>query len=285
MVEAWQEDIGAEADGSVDLGEVVFVPGPVQVRTSAAVGDTTGGGSPVATLITGDPMTGDDVEQLEAALGALGYDPGSIDGIFSEETRLAVLEWQSATGMEEDGVVDLGEIVFLEGPVRVSEQLSTVGTRVNAGGPVLAVTSSEKVVRLNLPARNQGIVSVGDEVIIVMPDFSETGGVVASVATTATVDQGNQAVFEVIVDFVDPAVAEGLDEAPVDVEVISDSVENVLAVPVSALVALSEGGYAVEVATATGDIRLVAVDPGFFAEGFVEIVTTGVSAGDRVVLP
>ena len=285
MVEAWQEDVGAQADGVVDLGEVVFIPGPAQVRTSASVGDSTGGGAPVATLITGEPLTGSDVMQLEMALSSLGFDPGLIDDTFTDETRIAVLEWQASTGLEEDGVVDLGEVLFLDGPVFVSEQLASTGSRVSPGNPVLAVSASDKVVRIDLPARDQGIVSVGDDVIIILPDFSETPGVVASVATTASVDQGNQAVFEVIVELSNPSVAAGLDEAPVEVDVISDSVQDVLAVPVSSLVALSEGGYAVRVDSGTGSPRLVAVDPGFFADGYVEVSGSELKAGDRVVVP
>ena len=285
MVEAWQEEIGAEVDGVVEFGEVVFIPGPSQVRTSAAVGDSTGGGAPVATLITGEQMVGIDVQQLETALAALGFDPGVVDDTFNDDTRLAVLQWQAATGLAEDGVVDVGEVLFLDGAVLVSEQLSSSGSRVNSGSPILAVSSSDKVVRIDLPAREQGIVSVGDEVIVVMPDFSESPGVVASVATTASVDQGNQAVFEVIVELLDPSVAEGLDEAPVEVDVISESVENVLAVPVSSLVALSEGGYAVRVDDGSGGSRLVGVDPGFFADGLVEITSSQLKAGDRVVVP
>jgi peptidoglycan hydrolase-like protein with peptidoglycan-binding domain len=284
-VERWQKDLGTDATGFVDLGQIVFAPGPAQVWSTASVGEYAGSGAPVVSLISGEAMNGADVAQLENALASLGFDPGTADGEFTDETRLAVLQWQAATGLEEDGVVDMGEVAFLEGPVRVSDQLSGVGSRVNSGGPILAVSSSDKVVRIDLPAREQGIVSVGDEVIVVMPDFSETPGVVASVATTASVDQGNQAVFEVIVELLDPSVAEGLDEAPVEVDVISESVENVLAVPVSSLVALSEGGYAVRVDDGAGGSRLVGVDPGFFADGLVEITSSQLKAGDRVVVP
>jgi peptidoglycan hydrolase-like protein with peptidoglycan-binding domain len=129
MVEAWQEQIGAEADGVVDFGEVVFIPGPSQVRTSAAVGDSSGGGAPVATLITGEQMVGIDVQQLESALAALGFDPGVVDDTFTDDTRKAVLQWQAAIGLAEDGVVDVGEVLFLDGAVLVSEQLSPSGSR------------------------------------------------------------------------------------------------------------------------------------------------------------
>jgi hypothetical protein len=53
----------------------------------------------------------------------------------------------------------------------------------------------------------------------------------------------------------------------------------VLAVPVGALVALSEGGYAVQL---TGN-RLVAVETGMFAKGMVEVTGDGIAEGDEVV--
>ena len=82
----------------------------------------------------------------------------------------------------------------------------------------------------------------------------------------------------------DPAAAGDLDEAPVDVRVVTDTAEDVLAVPVTALLALAEGGYAVEVVDADGTTRLVAADPGFFADGLVEI-DADVEPGDLVVVP
>ncbi len=82
----------------------------------------------------------------------------------------------------------------------------------------------------------------------------------------------------------DPAAATGLDEAPVDVEVVTDSRTDVMAVPVTSLLALAEGGYAVEVADGDGT-RLVAVEPGFYASGLVEITSGDIAPGDRVVVP
>jgi len=56
-----------------------------------------------------------------------------------------------------------------------------------------------------------------------------------------------------------------------------------LAVPVRALLALSEGGYAVEVTGGSGGHHLVAVKLGTFADGYVA-VTGQVKPGDRVVV-
>lgn len=52
-----------------------------------------------------------------------------------------------------------------------------------------------------------------------------------------------------------------------------------LTAPVGALVALSEGGYAVQLAAG----GLVAVKTGMFANGWVEISGAGLSAGTEVV--
>ena len=93
------------------------------------------------------------------------------------------------------------------------------------------------------------------------------------------------ATFEVVIILNDSSAAAGLDEAPVDVDVIADSVSGVVAIPVTALIALSEGGYAVDVLQADGTTRRSSVDPGFFADGFVEVEAGDIAPGDQVVVP
>ncbi|CAM5624193.1 Vitamin B12 import ATP-binding protein BtuD [Streptomyces alboniger] len=68
--------------------------------------------------------------------------------------------------------------------------------------------------------------------------------------------------------------------AAVDVTLKADSRENVLVVPVNALVAQRGGGYAVEVVTADGtEYRPVKL--GMFADGKVEVSGTGIKEGTR----
>jgi peptidoglycan hydrolase-like protein with peptidoglycan-binding domain len=285
MVERWQEDLGVEEDGVVNLGDVIFIPGPASVLSvEAAVGDAVGSGQPVVTISTGEALAGDDVLQFEEALAALGHEGVTVDGVWDDGTSSAVLSWQENVGLEADGSIELGEVVFLSSSVRVNEVIASVGTSVNAGTPVLGISSTEQFVTFDLPAADQGLVAVGQEVTIEMPDGSDAGGTVVEIDTIATGGQG-AAVFGAKVVLDDPSVAAGLDEAPVDVEVISDSVENVIAVPVSALVALAEGGYAVEVDAGNGATRLVAVEPGFYADGLVEVESDGLNVGDLVVVP
>lgn len=285
MVEAWQEASGAEVDGVVDLGEVVFIPMEAEIASvEITVGDVINNGSLVMTLPGSEPMNGPDVEQLEASLASLGFDPGPVDGTFTSETRQAVVEWQEASGLEPDGVVNLGEVVFRDGSVRVASQATAPGAPVNPGGAVLTVTASDIVVTAELSPQDQGLVAVGDAVMIELPDNSEISGSITEIASVVTVNPVGDNYFEVTVVLDDSSQAGDLDEAPVEVSIVTDSVTNVIAVPVTALLALQEGGYAVEVDEGGGATRLVGVDTGFFADGFVEI-TGDVQPGDRVVVP
>ncbi len=288
VVENWQEAIGATIDGVVGLGEVIFVDGPIEVRSvDVEVGDTVNDGRSVFTVEGTTTMAGDDVEQLEANLAALGYDAAGslmVDGTFDEATTEAILAWQRDIGVEADGIVDLGEIVFVPAAIRISDQLASPGSAVNPGAGVLAVSSADKVVTLNLPAEDQDLLEVDDPVVVELPDGTDVPATVTEVATVASVNPQGNAVFEITIVLDDPAAAAGLDEAPVDVEIVTDSVQDVLAVPVTALLALSEGGYAVEVESGTGT-RLVAVDPGFYADGMVEVTSSELRPGDRVVVP
>ena len=76
-----------------------------------------------------------------------------------------------------------------------------------------------------------------------------------------------------------------LDQAPVDVDITTETARNVLAVPVNALLALAEGGYAVEVQEAGGARHLVPVKLGLFADSLVEVGGGGLRAGMNVVVP
>lgn len=286
MVERWQEEMGMEEDGVVDLGEVVFLPGPVTVEQVAAdEGDLVSPGTPVmaVSFVIGE-LEGVDVAQVEAALDALGYTTGPVDDRLDAVTATAILAFQEDMGMKTDGRFELGEVVFRPGPIRVTDVLTLPGSPAGDGTPVLATSSADTFVTVDLPAADQGVLEPGDTVVVELPSGATTPGTVDEVGSVATTDQAGDSTFEVRIVLDHPGDAAGLDEAPVDVEVVTDSRSGVTAVPVTALVALAEGGYAVEVATGS-TTRLVAVEPGFYAEGLVEIVSGDVSPGDRVIVP
>lgn len=288
MVLDWQEAMGLDDDGRVDQADIVIVPGPVTVGTlSANVGDSVQGTTRIGTA-RGDSggSEGADVEQLEAALSRLGFDPGTVDGVYTTETQAAVLAWQAAVGADTDGVVDLGEVVFRPGTVRISENTLSVGDNVAGGAAVLGASSDQVQVTVALPADQQDLLTVDDRVTVVLPDGTEAGGTVTFVDSVATRNsQSMEVTFKVIVALDDVTVAAGLDQAPVDIEVVTDSRAGVMAVPVTALLALAEGGYAVEVDDGSGNTRLVPVDPGMYADNLVEITASGLQPGDLVVVP
>jgi peptidoglycan hydrolase-like protein with peptidoglycan-binding domain len=236
---------------------------------------------------------GPDVAELNANLQALGYGQGLSGDEFTAATAAAIRALQSAHGLSVTGELLLGSVVFHPGPVRVTSVTPTVGQTVMPG-PVLAITSTARQVKIALDASQQASVKVGDQVTITLPDNQTTPGKITYVSSVATTpsssghggEEESASTVEVDATPTNPAATGHLDQAPVNVEITTESVENVLAVPVDALLALAGGGYAVEVAEGRVH-RLVAVTVGLFddAEGIVQVSGQGLSAGRRVVVP
>lgn len=233
-------------------------------------------------------VSGDDVQQLEEAISDLGFgdvDGFVVDGEYDAATTVAVARWQASVGARPDGVVNLGDVHVASSPVRIGENLVSVGDVVNTGTPLMTTSVSETVVSVELSTDDQDLVAVGDAVVVELPDGAREPGVVTEIGSVVQATQQGSTYFDMTVTLDDPDAAPGLDEAPVDVEIVSDRADDVLAVPVTALLALAEGGYAVEVVDDDGSTHLVGVDPGLFADGFVEVSSSGLDAGMEVVVP
>ena len=167
-------------------------------------------------------------------------------------------------------------------------KLSTsIGGRVGPGAPVMETSSTRRIVSVKLDARRQTLVAVGQSVTVTLPDGRTLRGRIAEVGKVATASGGEDAepTIDVTITLAAGARAGTLDQAPVDVGIAREIRRNVLTVPVSALLALAGGGYAVEVVQPDGTTRLVAVDPGLYANGLVEIEGKGVREGLKVVVP
>lgn len=234
-----------------------------------------------------DSEDGPDIAQLEENLVASGFadaeDVGPDDN-WTSATTSAVKDWQEARGVDETGTVSPSDVVFLPTPVRVAEHLASPGSQ--AGGPAVAVTTTDRPVVVDLAADDQGLLAPGQAVEVELPDGTVVPAHVAAVGTVveqAPPEQGGGATIEVTVTLDDPAAAGALDEAPVTVRIVQTIADDALTVPVEALLALAEGGYAVERVTGA-TTQLVAVEPGEFADGFVEIVGD-IAEGDEVVVP
>jgi hypothetical protein len=235
---------------------------------------------------------GADIQEVEENLVALGIvtaDELTVDQDWTSATTAAVKEWQESQGLDETGALAPGDVVVLPGAVRVAEHPVAVGGGAG-GGPVLKVTSPSRQVSIDLEATKQSLVSKDQAVEVELPDGTMIPGRVAAIGAVATSPDDSDPMnpgtptIEVTVSLDDPAQAGTLDSAPVGVQLTTSAATGVLAVPVDALLALAEGGYAVERVGAGGTTELVAVDTGAFADGWVE-VTGDIAEGDTVVVP
>lgn len=59
-------------------------------------------------------MRGSDVMEIQALLSKIGYNPGTIDGIFGRQTEQAVRQFQRSYGLTPDGIIGPNTYRFLE---------------------------------------------------------------------------------------------------------------------------------------------------------------------------
>jgi hypothetical protein len=283
-------------------GTLTWLPSQGQAISEGQALYKTDNGSPVALLYGPVPdwrnmdegVTGQDVSQLNHDLVALGdADRADVSALgwdyFSWETQAGVEKLQSALGISSPpGSLPLGQVVFEPEAIRVSQVTGSLGGPAN--GPVLAATSDRQVVTIPLDPSQQSEVKAGDKVGVTLPDGTTTPGVVSSVGTVATTSgsgsgQNGTTTIPVQVKLSNPKAAGSLDQAPVTVNITTATAHDVLAVPVTALLAQSSGGYAVEVAGPGNTRRWVPVTPGIFddSSGMVQ-VTGALAPGQPVVV-
>jgi hypothetical protein len=190
------------------------------------------------------------------------------------------------------------------------------GASGGGGGTVLTATGTTPIVTVALDVTQEYLVKPGDAVSIVLPDGTSTvGGHVETVGTVATCPGGGDigtgggagggtagqapcssgagasgananstptVPVTIRLDRTPPGAT--LDQAPVNVNITTQRVRNVLAVPVNALLALQGGGFGVDVVTAHGS-RLVGVTTGLYSNTLVQISGTAITTGTRIEVP
>ena len=259
---------------------------------------------------------GTDVGQLTHDLIALGYGGGlTPSNHYSTATATAVERWQTALGLPVTGQILLGQAVFEPGPIRVTTVTPAVGASAGGGGSgssggstVLTATSTTPTVTVDLEVSQEYLVKPGDAVTVVLPDGTTTvGGRVERVGNVATCPGGSGSgtgsdvadqspcsssgsnnnstptvTVTVTLDSTPPGAT--LDQAPVNVDITTDRADNVLAVPVNALLALAGGGFGVDVVTGN-TTHLVGVTTGLYSNTLVQISGSGLTAGTLVEVP
>jgi Putative peptidoglycan binding domain len=192
------------------------------------------------------------------------------------------------------------------------------GAGANGGGgggdTVFTATSTTPMVTVDLDVSQEYLVKPGDAVTVVLPDgTSHVGGRIETVGNVATcpsgggtgsgtgaqtgsssaststcsaggggTNSGPTVPVTITVDRTPPGST--LDQAPVNVDITTQTAADVLAVPVNALLALQGGGYGVQVVTGNTS-HLVGVTTGIYANNMVQVSGSGISTEMRVEVP
>lgn len=229
---------------------------------------------------------GTDVFQLEQYLDSLGLMEvvnATVDGDYTSYTGAVVEDWYESYDVDALTTIGAGMVVFGTEPFRVSSVNAALGATVN-GGSVLSVTGNTRHVSVELDTSLAGLLEVGDVVQVELPDDTTASATVDFVSqVSVTEGQGQQATTYIPVELRLDGVGSLFDESPVTVMVEQAIELDATVVPISALLALAEGGYAVEVVV-DGTPILTAVRLSNFLENEVSIVGD-VEPGDQVIVP
>lgn len=261
-------EVGAgDVVATIDLRPVVVAEGEVPAFRAMAEG-----------------TRGDDVAQLQRLLAGLGF---AVDatGVFDEQTTAAVSDWQSTLGVDPDGQVALGDVVFVEdlpGRMAVAPGIRR-GTRVGAGVSLLLAVPSEPRWWMLLTREQSSQVRPGTPVIV------DIGGSSIEAAVERIVEDVDQGRFEAEIaasdgDSLCPAGC--ADVVPLDEEIhvfpaaLELTVERTgPVVPISGLVSTPDGRSVVTMSDGTERaVTIVGASAGL-------AVVDGVEVGESIVLP
>lgn len=270
--------IGFTPGDTVDAGDVLFT---VNLRpTVLAAGDVPA----FRDLQAG--ARGADARQLEALLVAEGFLDAEPDEEFDEATAAATHAWQESLGLEPDGIVRLGDVLFTsELPVRVlaTEALS-VGASLTGGEVVVSRLATAPTMVVPLTSEQRNLVPLSGMVRVHYAEGTWEAVIArAAEATEQGVDQLNL-VLEAAdggavcgdacaewIPFTDTTSFEA------DIVVVPETTGPV--VPVAAIVTDPGGNHSVQLLDGTQAPIDVLVSTGGLA------VVDGVEPGDVVVLP
>ncbi|MFJ9585839.1 hypothetical protein [Streptomyces acidicola] len=276
-------DIGAQPTVGTWIAQEPVTPGESGTGQTAGAAEQNTAGS--ATESGPPDATG---TRPSAPSGSAPSTPAPVqakrgDGVLTSSLVAAIKRWQTSAGLRPTGILGVGDLSVLSGAVRVEGVQAQLADA--ADGTVLTVTSTVKSVTVAVEAGETGSMKRGDSVVVSLPDDSTAQGTVTAIGATVQRSDSEggsgpgQPQLTVGIALRDTAAVRKLSSAPVQVRFTSGTRKGVLSVPVGALLALREGGYAVQLPGG----RLVAVKTGMFSKGVVEINGSGIEAGTKVV--
>ena len=256
---------------------------------------------------------GIDIEQLKINLIALGYvgglgDEFTLDQNYDASAISMVKELQEDLGLTQTGRLDFGDIVFLPGislveysstfpslgsniganvPLMSLVPIVNVNTSVDTEGQVSETAKSLQNIETSIDVADKDLIDIGTPVKIELPDESIISGKVTEIGRTAVIPSNNQNTdpyLEVSIQVDNNVNLPEWTGANVIVSITRELADDVLAAPVTSLMALLGGGYALEIYKDIGT-ELVPVTVGVYSDGWIEIKDTELLDGTRVVVP
>lgn len=254
---------------TVDLRPVVVAKGEVPAFRDTQLGDE-----------------GPDVAQLQTLLVRLGFLEAEPDEQFGATTDVAVRAWQAALGIEDDGVVRRGDIVFAPVlPARVvATEALTVGAPLGGGEVVVDALAPAPTIVVPLTPEQRDLVPLAGDVVVTYPGGTWQG-VIARAAEP--LDEG-AGILELILEAASggPLCGDectewipplGRTDFGVEIVVVPETTGPV--VPVAAIVTDAGGKHTVRLVDGTQVSVEIQASTGGLA------VVSGVEPGDVLVLP
>ena len=205
---------------------------------------------------------GEDVRQLERNLRALGHDPDgdmTVDDDWDWATTAAVaaLPGRAQPDRGRHAVAWRGGVPARRGSRRRAAR-GARGSRSRPAPGFAELSTRRREVTVDLEATRQSLAREGAGVTVELPDGRTARGRITDVGKVAEqpVGEEGEPTIEVTIALRGRAArGRGFDQAPVDVGFEAERRQDVLVVPVTALLARGGGGFAVETADGAADRR------------------------------
>lgn len=286
MIERWETDLGIEdPDTIVSPGQIAFIAGPSEITARTAVGSQIAEGQSLATTVT---LAQSGFLTLPIATSLLTdlIEPGvdlteamTIGQVEVDGETLPLITVGGDADLERTDAIE----VTLPGDAVVVENVLSDPNWIEAGHPLIRWEAPQESIELEVDVDESNTFPVGQIVEVELPDGQLVPAVVENVDDVArTIQDGGNAitVVDVSIQLTD-SVDSNFTAGPVNVRVQDEAILGATVIPVRSLIALAEGGHAVEV-----DGRgLIAVELGAFDEGWVEVLDGSIEPGESLVVP
>lgn len=311
-----QRDVVATSGGVITelpAADALLVPGTVAHRIDTKPVVVMAGSMPAWRDFAVGMTPGPDVRQLEENLRTFGYLDAEPSEDFTWHTKWAVRSWQRDLGLPAQDSLSKDLIMFAAEPLRVGAFEHQVGERVDAGAKVYRASGAAMEVAATIRPADAELAPVGTAVTVEFPGGTSAEGTVTSVGAAeeqkpeAGAEAGGtgEVLIPIVVTFADQSAAAGLSLVSVSLRFSTVVRDDVLTVPVDALIPIEDDEFAVELPAATGTAgahggsrashttdgsgsskrQLIPVEVGAFASGLVEISGEGIRAGLEVTVP